>query len=58
MLQQFPVEIPKKILTKIKPNELLRTRQRVIDTFFPIIKGETACIAGPFGSGKLFPYKN
>jgi len=31
---------------------LLSTGQRVIDTFFPIAKGGTACCPGPFGSGK------
>ncbi|GAI42895.1 unnamed protein product, partial [marine sediment metagenome] len=34
------------------PEEPLITGQRVIDTFFPIAKGGTACIPGPFGSGK------
>jgi len=39
----------KRRLPPIKP---LFTGQRVIDTFFPIAKGGTACIPGPFGSGK------
>jgi len=34
------------------PVEPLSTKQRIIDTFFPIAKGGTACIPGPFGAGK------
>lgn len=34
------------------PIEPLITKQRIIDTFFPIAKGGTACIPGPFGAGK------
>ena len=30
----------------------MSTGQRVIDTFFPVAKGGSACIPGPFGSGK------
>jgi V/A-type H+-transporting ATPase subunit A len=40
------------IKEKFAPFEPLTTGQRVIDTFFPIAKGGTACIPGPFGSGK------
>ncbi|MCH9740998.1 MAG: V-type ATP synthase subunit A [Epsilonproteobacteria bacterium] len=34
------------------PTEPIITKQRIIDTFFPIAKGGTACIPGPFGAGK------
>ncbi len=34
------------------PDAPLLTTQRLIDTFFPIAKGGTACIPGPFGAGK------
>ena len=34
------------------PTEPLITKQRIIDTFFPIAKGGTSCIPGPFGAGK------
>ncbi|PKM13414.1 MAG: V-type ATP synthase subunit A [Gammaproteobacteria bacterium HGW-Gammaproteobacteria-3] len=34
------------------PDEPLVTHLRLIDTFFPIAKGGTACIPGPFGAGK------
>ena len=37
---------------KLPPDIPLVTGQRVIDTFFPVAKGGTACIPGPFGSGK------
>jgi len=40
------------ITTKRYPYEPLITQQRLIDTFFPIAKGGTACIPGPFGAGK------
>jgi len=39
-------------IEKFPPTIPLITGQRVIDTFFPIAKGGTACIPGPFGSGK------
>lgn len=52
MLTTWPVRIPRKYKKKLVPDELLITGQRVIDTFFPIPKGGTACIPGPFGSGK------
>ena len=52
MLQKWPVRIPRPYKEKLPPDELLVTGQRVIDTFFPVTKGGTACIPGPFGSGK------
>ncbi len=52
MLTTWPVRIPRKYKKKLFPDELLITGQRVIDTFFPIPKGGTACVPGPFGSGK------
>jgi V/A-type H+-transporting ATPase subunit A len=52
MTQRWPVRIARPINEKFSPNEPLTTGQRVIDTFFPIAKGGTACIPGPFGSGK------
>lgn len=52
MLQKWPVRIPRPYKEKKLPEEPLVTGQRVIDTFFPIGKGGTACIPGPFGSGK------
>jgi len=52
MLQYWPVRIPRPYQKKLVPETPLITGQRVIDTFFPIARGGTACIPGPFGSGK------
>lgn len=52
MLQRWPVRKARPVGEKFSPNEPLTTGQRVIDTFFPIAKGGTACIPGPFGAGK------
>lgn len=40
------------LVTRNYPETLLRTQLRLIDTFFPIPEGGTACIPGPFGAGK------
>ncbi|MCL2138621.1 MAG: V-type ATP synthase subunit A [Treponema sp.] len=37
---------------RLKPNEPMVTRVRLIDTFFPVARGGTYCIPGPFGAGK------
>ncbi len=52
MSQQWPVRKARPYKNKLVPSTLLTTGQRVIDTFFPIGKGGTACVPGPFGSGK------
>lgn len=52
MIQKWPVRKGRPYKKKIDPKEPLITGQRVIDTFFPITKGGTAAIPGPFGSGK------
>ncbi|KPK38842.1 MAG: ATP synthase subunit A [Omnitrophica WOR_2 bacterium SM23_29] len=52
MLQRWPVKKARPVKEKFAPDEPLTTGQRVIDTFFPIAKGGTACIPGPFGAGK------
>lgn len=52
MIQKWPVRKSRKYKEKINPSEPLITGQRVIDTFFPVTKGGTACVPGPFGSGK------
>jgi len=52
MLQKWPVRGSRPYKRKLPPIEPLITGQRVIDTFFPVTKGGTACIPGPFGSGK------
>ncbi|MDD5773329.1 MAG: V-type ATP synthase subunit A [bacterium] len=52
MLRKWPVRKMRPYIEKMAPKELLSSGQRVIDTFFPVTKGGTACIPGPFGSGK------
>lgn len=52
MLQKWPVRKMRPYKKQLAPDEPLITGQRVIDTLFPIAKGGTACIPGPFGSGK------
>jgi len=52
MLQRWPVRRQRPYKEKLPPAIPLFTGTRVIDTFFPITKGGTACIPGPFGSGK------
>lgn len=52
MMQKWPVRKGRKYSRKLNPTVPLVTGQRVIDTFFPVSKGGTAAIPGPFGSGK------
>ena len=52
MIQKWPVRQGRPYQNKINPTEPLITGQRVIDTLFPVAKGGTAAIPGPFGAGK------
>ncbi len=52
MKQEWPIRQPRPVKKRLMPKEPLITGQRVIDTFFPVAKGGTACVPGPFGSGK------
>ena len=53
MVFDWPVKIPiTAYADKLAPKEPLSTRIRIIDTFFPVAKGGTYCIPGPFGAGK------
>ena len=52
MIQRWPVRDPRPAKRKIAPTQTMTTGQRIIDMFFPIVKGGTACVPGPFGSGK------
>lgn len=52
MLQKWPVRIGRPVAEKLPASEPLITGQRSIDTFFPIVKGGTSAVPGPFGSGK------
>ena len=51
MLQKWPVQ-PRPHTRRLFATSPLITGQRVIDTFFPVAKGGSAAIPGPFGSGK------
>jgi V/A-type H+-transporting ATPase subunit A len=52
LLQRWPVRKGRPYKEKLAPSNPLVTGQRIIDTFFPMAKGGTACCPGPFGSGK------
>ena len=52
MFQKWSVREPRPRAEKISPSRPLVTGQRVIDTFFPVMKGGTAAVPGPFGAGK------
>lgn len=59
MRQEWPVRVPLpadllrgKLVERKYPEDLLVTTIRIIDTFFPVARGGTACIPGPFGAGK------
>ena len=52
MLQRWPVRINRPYARKFVPARPMNSGQRIIDTLFPIAKGGTAAVPGPFGSGK------
>ncbi len=52
MLQKWPVRRQRPSREKLSPDIPMITGQRVIDTLFPIARGGTAAVPGPFGSGK------
>ncbi len=52
MMHRWPVRRPREVAKKLPPVAPLVTGQRVIDMFFPVAMGGTACVPGPFGSGK------
>lgn len=52
LMQKWPVRISRPYSEKLPPSEPMVTGQRTIDMMFPIAKGGTACVPGPFGSGK------
>ena len=52
LIQRWPVRIPRPYAAKHTPARPMNSGQRVIDTLFPIAKGGTAAVPGPFGSGK------
>jgi V/A-type H+-transporting ATPase subunit A len=52
LVQKWPVRVGRPYKKKLAPVEPLSTGQRVVDGLFPVGKGGTACVPGPFGSGK------
>ncbi|GJL49187.1 MAG: V-type ATP synthase alpha chain [Nitrospirales bacterium] len=59
MIQRWPIRkslpealLRKQLVERLYPSEPLMTSIRLIDTFFPVARGGTACIPGPFGAGK------
>jgi len=59
LVQKWPVRRPlpealldRRISERLYPDQPLVTTMRLIDTFFPVARGGTACIPGPFGAGK------
>ncbi len=52
MIQKWPVRVPRPSKEKLRPDIPLVTGMRILDGLFPVAKGGTAAIPGPFGSGK------
>ena len=53
MVFEWPVKKPIKCYEeRLRPDETMVTKIRLIDTFLPVAKGGTYCIPGPFGAGK------
>ena len=52
LMQKWPVRAPRPVSKKLMPDVPLITGQRILDGLFPVAKGGTAAIPGPFGSGK------
>ena len=52
MYHKWPVRIPRPYAGRDPSNKPLMTGQRVLDTFFPLLKGGKAAVPGPFGAGK------
>ncbi len=52
MFQTWSVRKNRRVSERLMPDTPLVTGQRVLDTLFPLAKGGTACVPGPFGSGK------
>jgi len=52
MFQSWSIRKNRGVYERLMPDEPLTTGQRVLDTLFPLAKGGTGCVPGPFGSGK------
>jgi V/A-type H+/Na+-transporting ATPase subunit A len=53
MVQRWPVKVPiQAYRERLRPDRPLVTKIRIVDTLFPVARGGTYCIPGPFGAGK------
>jgi V/A-type H+-transporting ATPase subunit A len=53
MVQRWPVKVPiTAYAERVKPGDPLVTKVRIVDSFFPVARGGTYCVPGPFGAGK------
>lgn len=53
MVQYWPVKMALGCYEeRLRPSEPMITMVRIVDTFFPVSRGGTYCIPGPFGAGK------
>lgn len=52
LMQEWPIRLPRPVAGRLVPDSPLKTGQRVLDALFPIAKGGTAAVPGPFGAGK------
>ncbi len=52
LMHEWPVRVSRPVVEKLMPDIPLVTGQRILDALFPVAKGGTAAIPGPFGSGK------
>lgn len=52
LMHEWPVRVQRPVVEKLMPDIPLVTGQRILDALFPVAKGGTAAIPGPFGSGK------
>ncbi len=52
MFQRWPVRTPRPYHSRTQSHTPLLTGQRILDTFFPLLKGGKAAVPGPFGAGK------
>lgn len=52
LYHRWPVRTPRPYRRRAAAGVPLITGQRILDTFFPLLKGGKAAIPGPFGAGK------
>ncbi|MGA1193527.1 MAG: V-type ATP synthase subunit A [Kiritimatiellia bacterium] len=53
LIKRWPVKMPNKAYAeRLRPVDPMVTKIRIVDTFFPVARGGTYCIPGPFGAGK------